>query len=421
MHVQRRPDPMRLYVLWHPDCASGADFAREIYLWFRGDPGDITQSGYGIPVLYRSKPFQADAETPRAIDLSAARLNIIVPLVDQHMVVSTAWRRYLRSLADSETSRDTACLMCPVALDPAAYHLPENVSRLNFLRVDRVTDPDIWDSAKRLHVRRQRLLSLLTQVCCRLLWGSHGGAGPLALDMPSLPLHVFISHAKADGTDIAEAIRDQIYHQGQLQAFFDESDLAIGYAFEQALNKSAQHETAAMMAVFTDAYASRPWCRRELRLAREPVIVVPTLPEPSAAAPMSYGRVKPLMIVDALRNGYTHFLPEFGYAPVVRWHPERVTLLIDRLLREVLLYGYHEERAKALPGKPGRYGLNCIPDLQMILQLWHNTHRGLQEVIIPPPGLPLSEQAELKKFFVDLEIKIFDDIAGEQYGCISTR
>src|SRR5437870_5075909 len=139
--IHRRPDPMRVYVLWHPHCASGGDFAREIFLWLRGDSGDIAQSGYGIPVFYRSTPFHIDTETPRAIDLSAARINIMVPLVDQHMVVSTAWRRYLHSLADLETLRDTACLLCPVALHPAAYHLPENINRLNFLRVDHVTDP----------------------------------------------------------------------------------------------------------------------------------------------------------------------------------------------------------------------------------------------------------------------------------------
>ncbi len=406
--------PMRIYVLWHSSCLQGEELARDIYKWFRGDPSDISQCGYGIPVEYRSYPFESESETLREIELDKADINVVVPLVNEHMVVSAHWREDLRNLANAHC--DTACLICPVALHSTAYQLPEEITRLNFLRIDRASDSKEWSDERRLEIRRQRLLSLLTQVCCRLLWRQQDETGVIDINVPSSPIKVFISHAKADGTKIAEAIREQIYQQGQLQAFFDESDLAIGYAWERDLESSARLNTTAMIAVFTDAYASRPWCRREIRLAREVkssqsrhLEIVSENTDSVKQSCCWY--VKPLIVVDALSHGSSYFLPEFGYAPVVRWNPDRVSLLIDQLLREILLYGYNEKRGQLLPSRPGQYHLNCVPDLQTILELWQATEGRLTRVVMPPPGLPHSEEDRLRKFLQpELQITTFDQV-----------
>ena len=86
-------DPIRIYVLWHSSCLQGEEFARDIYKWFRGDPSDISQCGYGLPVEYRSYPFQSASELLREIELDKAEINVVVPLVDEHMVVNIHWRK----------------------------------------------------------------------------------------------------------------------------------------------------------------------------------------------------------------------------------------------------------------------------------------------------------------------------------------
>lgn len=450
-------EPMRIYVLWHKDCEKGQEFAKEIYTWFRGDPGDLSQCGYGIPVEYRSYPSAVPLEQRRAIDLNAARINVVVPLVDEHMVVDAPWRKYLSELvpeipeknASSETLRNsetpasslTKSLICPVALHSAAYQLPAKITQRNFLRIDRTNDPKDWSEEHRLQVQQQRLLSLLTQVCCRLLW-QPDEPGAIDMDAPSSPIKVFISHAKSDGTDIAEAIRNQIYQHGQLQAFFDESDLAIGYGWNSALNSNAHLGTAAMIAVLTDSYAGRPWCRREIRLARTAQPISPEQLKSDGGTEIEEGlhgwTIKPLVVVDALENGTNASLPDFGNAPVIRWHPERVPFLIDQLLREILLYGYNEKRVRGFLTssrssdedkslkeslkKDGQHYLNCIPDLQTILELWQKTTKSnpnpetessLTRLVVPPPGISLSEEQLLREFvssMTQLQIVTFDDM-----------
>jgi len=169
-------------------------------------------------------------------------------------------------------------LLIPVALAAGAYQLPFAVSRLNYLRLDRTLDPDHWSWEQRSRIRRERLISRLTQVVARELSALSEPGTPLGNPNrePALPppIKVFISHAKAEGVHKAEALRNVILGNGQPQAFYDESDLPIGYEFEHLLSDAAGEgqgaETQAMVIVFFDTYPSCPWCQREIRLAHRP-------------------------------------------------------------------------------------------------------------------------------------------------------
>jgi hypothetical protein len=163
-----------------------------------------------------------------------------------------------------------------------------------------------------------------------------------------------------------------------------------------------------MIAIYTDAYANRPWCRRELSLARTPAPC--TTPDPkqgpdqaadgrgdpgTGAGDTPHWRAKPLLIVGALEQGNTRFLPEAGFAPLVNWQPEDPGAIIDRLLRELVLSAYNEERAALLPTAPGRYTLNCQPDLRMVRHLVRRAP-DLTELLVPPPGLADQDRGEIE-------------------------
>jgi len=416
-------DLVRITVLWHRDCAEGRDLAAEIFRWFRGDPNDPGEAGRGIPVQYRCFP----EEPPGAGDAgAAARVEIAVALVDEHMVVDPRWRGYLMSAVKPRVR-----LLVPVALDATAYQLPFAINRLNFLRLDRAVDPDTWGWEERSHVRRERLVSLLTQVIARELLALAGADDPSQRGLPPPQITVFISHAKADGVQEAEAVRSAILGSGQMRAFYDESDLPIGYAFAQRLEDAAGRggavETQAMVVIYSDSYPTRPWCQRELRLARTPQ-------RRAATGPGAHcWRVKPMVIAASLTGAETRMLGEVGQAPHIAWDPARVGRVVDLLLREILLLRYNDERALELLKKPdepdhsadgdaaakdedrqaGRHALNCIPDLYTAMEIRHACAGTLTELLIPPPGLPREDREMLGRLMSDgdepVAITTFDD------------
>jgi hypothetical protein len=71
------------------------------------------------------------------------------------------------------------------------------------------------------------------------------------------PLDVFLSHAKHDGRQIAESIRDSVRSFGQMQAWYDANDLPHGGEWNSPMIQAAKNGTAAMIATVTDAYPTR--------------------------------------------------------------------------------------------------------------------------------------------------------------------
>lgn len=409
-------DPVRIYVLWHQASRDGGELAREIFHWFRGNPEELHEAGYGIPIHYRSVPEQGGENVGfRPIQSSDASISVIVPLVDENMVTDGMWRRYLAALALEFEH------IYPVTLHQAAYNLPEPLSLLNFIRVDHANDPVHWQWQERLNARRRRLRSLLTQACCRLLQ-THGGfadddAGKVHRHQGAgLPLRIFLSHAKADGVEITSKLRDRLLHHGQLQTFFDESDLAFGYGFDEPLRKNAgagSGQTAAMIAVYSDAYAGRPWCQRELRMAREPFGF--------GEEPHQRWSNKPLLILDALASQRTRFLGEVGQAPVIRWDPSKVGDTIDLLLREVLLTLYYQHWSTQLKLSKGVHAFSGALDLHIALQIRrkarHTKGRNgerLRTILVPPPGPPTADRIWLQHLLGDVKIRTFDEYEKEK-------
>ena len=93
--------------------------------------------------------------------------------------------------------------------------------------------------AKRLHLyhveRRLRSLrrAVTESVTRELLWKPGKRSAPQRLE-------VFLSHAKRDGRDIAEALRDGFAAYGQLRVWYDANDLPAGYAWGGPMRKAAR-------------------------------------------------------------------------------------------------------------------------------------------------------------------------------------
>ena len=92
-----------IFVLWHPSCRLGEILARRIHAWLR--PGN----GLGPQVYYRSlqapdappnglpPPLQGESRfiIPPGEESPSSRitnLQIVIALIDEHMVSDLAWR-----------------------------------------------------------------------------------------------------------------------------------------------------------------------------------------------------------------------------------------------------------------------------------------------------------------------------------------
>ena len=131
-------------------------------------------------------------------------------------------------------------------------------------------------------------------------------------------IRVFISHSKhdGDGESVGRSIRDWIHAHSTLDSFFDVYDIPPGLSFGEVLLH--QIGAGAVLAVHTDSYSSREWCRREVIEAKR--------------------RLVPMIVVDCVRDVHPRGMPYLGNVPVVRMDPgqtDRIGTVAGCLLDEV--------------------------------------------------------------------------------------
>lgn len=113
-------------------------------------------------------------------------------------------------------------------------------------------------------------------------------------------LRLFISHAKADGIFLADALRNFIAQVPELSGWYDADDLHSGKRWRVELEKAASRSV--LIAVRTEGYVASRFCREEFEWALGngvPIIVVDALRSPSIpAAPLPFAAVPNVRIGD---------------------------------------------------------------------------------------------------------------------------
>jgi hypothetical protein len=398
--------PLAVYVLWHPDFADGPGLARTLYDWLSGSTPQLRWSGLGVPVGYRTGP------APRPISTAGSTRIVIVPLVDEHWVADRTWREFLKRPFVNEDGEavgltDDRCrdrvLALPTMLHPSAARIRELAER-NFLIPDpptRMADT----SARKIRLRRQ-----VTQAIGRWMLVSASDRVPSwssEVDTEAGARQVvFISHAKADGLSIARQLREEVMNYGQLRPFFDENDLPLAVAWRRRLEEHASHSDS-LIAVVTDAYASRPWCRAELLMARTP--------RPFPYQNANVWMIRPVVAVDALEREFSTAIPELGSVPVRRWNGAIATEILDRLVLERLLTECHARIAASLEQCRGRHYVTWVPDLPTVASLVSEVRgtadrHSIEEVIYSGHGLRESEISRLTNTFTGIAWRTYEDV-----------
>lgn len=425
-------------MLWHPACALGEPLARRVHQWLR--PGN----GVGPEVFFRSLPAPG---APKAglppplpgesrVGLPAgasgkpgvANFQIVLPLIDENMVADPAWRHWLGELAKPGGSVAQRKAM-PVALDATAYNMPAPLRELNYLRPSGLPLPAGSPMAgQAFEVMVRSLLKQLTEAMCRVLLPrarkgesgagaeARGAAGQAPTDVPlddeSLPkVTIFLSHAKRDGTTPARRLRDYIYGQTQLAAFYDENDIAFGSAFSRAIQRDlAAPETLALVAVRSALYAARPWCRRELSLFRTPQ-------RESEKGGLERWRMYPSLVVEALESGQqSPGVAEFGNSPVIRWSdegPGLEELIVTTLIRDAMLAAFHSALGALIqekgPASRRKVIVNWLPDPTTLLHIPAVRSLDPLDVVHPGRGLSGLELDILGDYFPHVTFHSFEE------------
>lgn len=456
--------PMTIYVAWHPKCQDGKYLARGIYDWFRNPSLAVQRSGSGIPVYYRSHSWKKTTNIPesaasgdflRDIYFPAAAINVVIPLIDEHMVDDQAWRDWLYDLAKQQADAQLAenrgerqrsiVALIPVQLHHSIARLDPLVSGINAIRVDNWNDDDGDDHNRRRERRRQRIRRYLVQTLVRTL---RRRREPERRNL--LPRSVFLSHAKGDlehGVGVAEKIRVEALTQGQVDTFFDASQLDFGKRWRDPMTLAAGELTAAFIAIFSDLYPTRYWCREEIRLARRPRNLTPKKDD-DQSAPKGKGKkkaaekrlskedrrrqywngrvwsVQPIVIVDTLGGDWSHLLPEMSGAPIVRWTEdaaESAAEVLDRVMLEALRSEVQVRHAmlmaeERLEDHEDVHFLTWVPDAHTLME-WAHPEKGdsllkrdrdqtseedrdaeKTRVIFPGHGLGQIDETRLRRF-----------------------
>lgn len=416
--------PLCIYVAWHPAAADADHLARDIYRLLRGDPFDLQACGTGIPVLFRA--WQPGGAIPAPVPLpNGGGIHVLVPLVDEHFAITAGWRLFVhRSVGQAardarEANEDgggdvaaRATIVLPVALHPGAFEVAGAVANLNFLRADPPQPPAGETTEQRRSRRAAAVRHQLTEAIGRLLLAKNGGFCIDQFAAPPAPISVFLSHAKADGVEVATALRQEIRSRGQMQSFCDENDLAFGFDYQRALLRAVREQIAAMVVVRTDRYASRPWCRRELRAMRDVQML------PGTDGNERVGKLSPVEVVDALHEQSVDHLPELGPSPVLRWHADRCGAVVDRVLLHVLQYAHDLQRAQLvharLPksARSSTWVVNAAPDLTVLAKI-RNLAKAARcrrpSLLYPGPGVTADTRRAWAEWFPDLQCRSFDD------------
>lgn len=355
---------LAVHVVWHPRCSSADEYARALFVHLFEDPDDLATHGMRIPVrLWRSTSPTHDPPPSAVPPLQESERSALVVLIDDEFIAADGWLSRLDEMVAAVRPRD---VVLGVALSPRALEIASSVLDYNLIR--------LYDFEPEL--RSAVLVNRITHALCRLIAGTQDS------------LRVFLSHSKHDGLAITEKVRSFLQSGTGVEDFFDAQNLSEGSRWAELLHGAAAE--SALLAIRTDAYATREWCRVEVldaKLAGSPVVVL-----------------------DALDTVEPRSFAYLGNVPSVRWHESDsrgpMEELLGVVLQEALRFRHFPLRVADLcraHGIPDEHAvIPTPPELLTVLQL-RSANAASRRLVYPDPPLGTDELALVTELAPNLE------------------
>ena len=366
-------DTLRLTVIWSPGDPLGLPLAEVISRHFDNADEARAFGGIRIPVFVRYEAYESGSTAPRPIDLEAAEHNLLIAVGTHHLTDrladDAAWATWFADLNGAVQARGKKDRIVIVSLESSVLELP-GLPALHAIRTFR------WTYEPQSSAFNTHLLLLLTNRCGSLIQGEATAGTPARVPKQRL----FISHAKLDGEEDAVRIRRRLDETDfGIEPFVDANDLVAGEVFTEELE--AEIADATLLAIHTDAYGSRPFCRWEILRAK------------------FYRR--PIYIVHRLKQGENRVFPYGGNAPLTV-----VSDLTDEVIDKILLaamtivlrglvWSRLAEAAIARKGLTDAISLARTPELVDFAHIrMRNTNPATRTIVYPDPALS-DEEREL--------------------------
>ncbi|MCE9658087.1 MAG: toll/interleukin-1 receptor domain-containing protein [Burkholderiales bacterium] len=358
-----------LYVAWHPDFTEGRAIAKHLYDQYRRELFQNVAGGAGLSVIYRSAS-DVGADAPPRIDLEEGETTAIVLLLDEKFCANAGYVSWAREVGAQVEEAGLGSRVFPVAVDKSFYDVGFTEQAVRW---------DKWIGSSP-EARLLLLTSDLTYQFCRMLRTylerlRRPKVADNGLQQYLKKVQIFLSHSKhdSDGERIAKEIRSQLFNGNGLASFFDVKDIPSGVRFDQALMQEVK--LSAVVAIHTDSFSSREWCRREIIEAKRWSV--------------------PLVVANCLTDTDERSFPYLGNVPVVRMDPvkvDRVDQVVARLLVEVLKDFLWRCRVELASGPKAR-GVEFLPRPPELIALANLSGRkGKQTLVYPDPPLGAEEQ-----------------------------
>lgn len=358
--------PLLVQFEFHPASKEAAAAAEYLHEVLNADPA---VPGLQIPTTFT--PDVGSGEPPDPAVATEADRVLVVLLADDQLAVAarkptksgTTWGEYvtkLRSLTEAAGHR-----FMPVQLSESAWPIDKRLDDTNFLRawaLDGVEERHKFIARRLVHLLIRRLQPR-----------------PDNEDAP--PVTIFLSHTKMDLDREPRVVKTLLAHLTATRpekTWFDSGDISTGSRFAHEIEKGVKD--TALLAIVTDSYSSRSWCRKEVLFAKH--------------------HQRPVVIVDAVQERETRRFPYSGNTPVVRWKAHDAQGVVDLLLREVLRHAYAEESLKQRK-REGDVLLPAGPELVTIVH--HRKEKDQPVVLYPDPPLGPEELEVLERTGVRVE------------------
>ncbi|MCB1909748.1 MAG: TIR domain-containing protein [Rhodocyclaceae bacterium] len=355
------PLPLLVHLIFHPASDDARKLAMSLHDALNDDPAI---PGLRVPTVLVAE--DGSGLPPADYRFLEAERNVIVLLADDRMAIEASqlpagrrsWPDFAGWLgAQCDGGR---CRLLPFQLSPYAWPIDPRLGETSFLRA----------YARSEASRAAWMARALVVETSRYLQGEARGE--------RAPVRLFLSHAKQDVDSeprVFDEIAEHLDNRQPVRAWIDSGSIPGGSRFAEEIEAGV--EDSALLILATRHYGARPWCRKEMLLAKR--------------------HQRPFVVVDALTGVETRSFPYAGNAPKLRWEAGAAERAVDLLLKETLRH-QHARLVLAQLQRAGDVVLAAPPELATVVRLAKGSH-----VLYPDPPLGDEEMEELAPLDLTIE------------------